>query len=109
MRAATAVLLLVLVSPRLGAAQDWGLTRMRGSMSSMGMRGSQGMRGMRGMRGSRGMRVAMTSMGSSGSSRDVARDRSSVLIARYRGILERDPQENFAYNRLLDLYRERDG
>ncbi|MFK7985880.1 MAG: HEAT repeat domain-containing protein [Sandaracinaceae bacterium] len=32
-----------------------------------------------------------------------------MLIARYRAILENDPRETFAFRRLLDLYRERDG
>jgi tetratricopeptide (TPR) repeat protein len=35
--------------------------------------------------------------------------RTAVLIQRYLTILERDPREGFAFQRLVDLYRERDG
>src|SRR5690606_27418354 len=35
--------------------------------------------------------------------------RTATLILRYRGILESDPRETFAFQRLVDLYRERDG
>lgn len=35
--------------------------------------------------------------------------RTDALIRRYTGILEADPRETFAFQRLLDLYRERDG
>lgn len=36
-------------------------------------------------------------------------DRTEVLIVRYTGILEADPRETFAFERLMNLYRERDG
>lgn len=36
-------------------------------------------------------------------------ERSDVLIERYMRVLESDPRETFAFRRLLDLYRERDG
>ncbi|MEZ4325939.1 MAG: HEAT repeat domain-containing protein [Polyangiales bacterium] len=36
-------------------------------------------------------------------------ERTETLIARYRAILESDPRETFAFQRLMDLYRERDG
>lgn len=32
-----------------------------------------------------------------------------MLIGRYRGVLANDPKRGFAYQRLADLYRERDG
>ncbi len=35
--------------------------------------------------------------------------REDVLIQRYLRVLEADPRESFAFRRLLDLYRERDG
>lgn len=38
-----------------------------------------------------------------------SRDRTAVLIARYQGVLDADPRESFAFTRLLDLYRQRDG
>lgn len=39
----------------------------------------------------------------------VARDARDLLIARYRGILAKDPFHAFAFDRLAALYRERDG
>ncbi len=36
-------------------------------------------------------------------------DRTEVLVRRYMRVLEADPRESFAFERLLDLYRERDG
>jgi len=80
------------------SAQGWGLTRMRDSgMRSTGMRGS-------GMRGS-GMRATRRDPQSASD----APDRTTVLITRYRRILDADPRKTFAFQRLLDLYRERDG
>ncbi|RLB52591.1 MAG: hypothetical protein DRJ42_14390 [Deltaproteobacteria bacterium] len=38
-----------------------------------------------------------------------AANRTEVLIRRYLAVLEADPRETFAFQRLLDLYRERDG
>ncbi len=38
-----------------------------------------------------------------------APDRTDVLIQRYLRVLEADPRQTFAFRRLLDLYRERDG
>jgi tetratricopeptide (TPR) repeat protein/HEAT repeat protein len=35
--------------------------------------------------------------------------RNDVLIERYLRVLEADPREGFAFRRLVDLYRERDG
>lgn len=35
--------------------------------------------------------------------------RTALLIERYFRVLEADPRESFAFQRLLDLYRERDG
>ncbi len=76
---------------------------MRGSMGGS-MRGS--MRS--GMRGS--MRSGMEGSASAmGSGSDGPRDRNTVLIERYERILAVRPSEGFAFQRLLDLYRERDG
>lgn len=36
-------------------------------------------------------------------------ERTATLITRYRAILDSDPRETFAFQRLVDLYRERDG
>lgn len=36
-------------------------------------------------------------------------DRTEALIARYMRIVESDPRETFAFRRLLELHRERDG
>ena len=36
-------------------------------------------------------------------------ERTEQLIARYRRILDADPRETFAFQRLLELYRDRDG
>ena len=89
------------------SAQDWGLTRMR--ESAMGSRMHSGMRGMRS--GAMRAGTAPTPMtraepqpGGQGGG-----ERSGVLITRYRRILDADPRETFAFQRLLDLYRERDG
>jgi cellulose synthase operon protein C len=37
------------------------------------------------------------------------RDRTDVLMARYRKVLASKPDDDFALRRLIDLYRERDG
>ncbi|MEM9070460.1 MAG: tetratricopeptide repeat protein, partial [Myxococcota bacterium] len=96
-------LLLTSVPLSSSSAQGWGLTRMR----DRGMQGMRGMRGMaRGMR--RGMARGMRTQGAA-QGNPPRRDRTAVLIARYRAVLARDPRESFAFQRLLDLYRERDG
>jgi tetratricopeptide (TPR) repeat protein len=41
--------------------------------------------------------------------REEPAQRTDVLIERYMRVLESDPRETFAFRRLLDLYRERDG
>lgn len=89
-----------LLSPALGEAQ-WSLTRM----NDMTMSTSMGMRGMR------GMRATMTTMTTETAEPqgDASARRTEVLIGRYRTILSRDPRESFAFQRLMDLYRERDG
>lgn len=111
-------------------AQDWGLTMRPGPA---GMQPSSGMRpaGMRpaGMRPA-GMRPAgmqpagmqpdggeaeagsaETRPGPAGQASGTTPDaeRTATLIARYRAILANDPRETFAFQRLVDLYRERDG
>lgn len=62
----------------------------------------------------RGMRAGARMGARSGTRRQADRSRADgsrvdVLIARYRAVLARDPRETFAFQRLLDLYRERDG
>ncbi|MCB9611124.1 MAG: HEAT repeat domain-containing protein [Sandaracinus sp.] len=94
-------------------AQDWGLTRddmrpnaMTPSMTTM----TSTMTGMRpGMGG--GMRPDTSAdMGSGDTSATTpAADRNAVLIARYRAVLANDPKRGFAYQRIADLFRERDG
>ncbi len=83
--------------PEPAAAQGWSLTMMRERGMQRGMR--------RGMR--RGM--ATSSMDTAPGQRSGGPDRTEVLITRYRRILRADPRETFAFRRLLDLYRERDG
>ena len=74
-------------------AQQWGLTRDR-QPSRMNMRPSRGSSMRQRARQPRPVHN---------------RDRTDVLIARYRAILERNPAEGFAFERLLSLYREKDG
>ncbi len=91
--------LAIVSSASLGEAQ-WSLTRPDMGRMSMG-------RGMReGARG--GPRSGVVMGGASGGRRSVG-SRVDTLIARYRSVLARDPRETFAFQRLLDLYRERDG
>ena len=94
-------------------AQDWGLTRMRPSRMTGAMRGSRmNQTGMRTGRAGARMNSRMTgspTMGTNTASNAERPDRNRVLITRYRAILRRDPRETFAFQRLLDLYRERDG
>lgn len=92
------------------SAQGWGLTMERGMSRGMSRGMTRGMsRGTRGM--SRGMRASMSRMSSMSTDASTAEgaSRTEVLIARYEAILARNPTEGFAFQRLLDLYRERDG
>jgi tetratricopeptide (TPR) repeat protein len=90
---------LVLAVPSTPAAvvhaQDWGLTRERDS-------GRDRDRSQRSRGGQRSRRS------SRGESPD-GKQRTEQLIARYKRVLERDPGRTFAFNRLLELYRKRDG
>ncbi|MDH5492770.1 MAG: hypothetical protein OEY14_12525, partial [Myxococcales bacterium] len=82
------------VSATRAEAQGWGLTRPPSKQGPSGRGGRRG--GRRGERPPRGRQPA-------------GADRSATLIARYRAVLEHDPRETFAFGRLLDLYRARDG
>ncbi len=85
------------------AQDDWGLTRQRGGRDrARPRRPSRPARG-QGRRRPRGERAQPQ-----GPQRE-APERADVLIQRYRRIVEQDPRETFAFRRLLDLYRERDG
>ncbi len=75
---------------------------MRSGMMRSGMMRSGMMRS--GMMGS-----AMTQPPPETGPEPQSNDRNSVLIERYHGILDRQPTEGFALQRLLELYRERDG
>ncbi len=95
-------------SPR-AQAQDWGLTRDPSPMTSM----TTSMTSMTStMRTS--MTTAMTAS-MTGATEEPApltspdENRNAVLIARYRSVLANDPKRGFAYQRMSDLYRERDG
>ncbi len=90
--------LLALAWTATAAHAQWSLTRPA-DRPGMSMR--------RGMR--HGSRRGSRPSGSRGSATRAQGDRVATLIARYRGILARDPRETFAFQRLLDLYRERDG
>ncbi|MCA9616693.1 MAG: tetratricopeptide repeat protein, partial [Myxococcales bacterium] len=110
MRVLVSFALLILAAPV--HAQDWGLTRddMRPSMTPSMTTMTSTMTGMRpGMGG--GMRPDTSAdMGSGDTSATTpAADRNAVLIARYRAVLANDPKRGFAYQRLADLFRERDG
>ena len=74
-----------------------------------GMR--SGMRSDSGMRSGMSTASAMGARGGEGSIEPAGSgaDRAGVLITRYRRILNDDPRETFAFQRLLNLYRERDG
>ncbi|MBO6937071.1 MAG: HEAT repeat domain-containing protein [Deltaproteobacteria bacterium] len=100
---AVVVLAVAFVAPPEGAEAQWSLTMMRDRGMSRGM--TPGMRS-RGIRRGMGatMATAETDAGDQGGP-----DRTAVLITRYRRILRADPRETFAFQRLLDLYRERDG
>ena len=88
------------VAPSAASAQeDWGLTRDRRPNRPSQPRQPPGARRPRRPSGDGGDAAAASSGG----------DRSAVLIQRYMRVLEADPRETFAFHRLLDLYRERDG
>ncbi|MEO0326942.1 MAG: hypothetical protein AAF447_28635, partial [Myxococcota bacterium] len=91
----------LLFPPPPAAAQGWGLTRDRGSMRSS-MRA-------RGMRAGATMRRRPASAMRTPPPREAPGDRTEELLVRYRRILDADPRETFAFQRLLELYRERDG
>ncbi|MEM9194683.1 MAG: HEAT repeat domain-containing protein [Myxococcota bacterium] len=133
-----ASVLALAVFPGEAFAQDWSLTMMRGG-SMVRPRGMNTMRSTGAMtrRTMAGTRMTGTRMGnprprmgrSTGTDPASTRaerpnrnppnglandpgadaDRNTVLIERYHGILEANPAEGFAFDRLLDLYRERDG
>ncbi|MBZ0116935.1 MAG: hypothetical protein K8H88_08070, partial [Sandaracinaceae bacterium] len=91
---------LAALGPSAGHAQpgdDWSITREPGTRPTK--------RPARGPRTPRPPRVGPAPEATP----PAARDRNDVLIERYRRILLADPRESFAFQRLLDLYRERDG
>lgn len=103
--------LAVLVAPspaqRAEAQEDWSLTRPRrsGSAAPGGRRARRPRRGLRRRPGRARSQPPAAARAPSASSTE----RTRVLIARYSRIVEADPRESFAFSRLLDLYRERDG
>ena len=104
-------------------AQDWGLTRepRGGGVRPTGRGGSSGgSRAGAGRAGAGRAGAGRAGAGRAGAGRagvggdsqappGEGGERSDVLIQRYLRILEADPRETFAFRRLLDLYRERDG
>ncbi len=82
------------------AAQDWGLTRPEGGRPSRG-------------RPARSNRPRAPRPATAPAARPPERapedGRAEQLIERYFAVLASDPRESFAWERLLDLYRERDG
>lgn len=85
--------------PSAVGAQDWGLTR--------GPRGRAQPRGSgRGRAQSRGRGRGRAR---SAQPQPPAGERNEVLIQRYMRIVVGDPRETFAFRRLVELYRERDG
>lgn len=125
LRLASAALLATLAWGAPAHAQDWGLTMRPGTgmQPATGMRPGATMRPGTSMRPGASMRpdTAMqpddpegtppTRPGPVGEPTGAEPDseRNETLIARYRAILENDPRETFAFQRLVDLYRERDG
>lgn len=97
---------LVLADVPAAAQDDWGLTRQRdrGARDRGRRRPPRRGRPTR-RRPPRPSAPAQTPE----TSESEAPQRTDVLIRRYLGVLERDPRENMAFRRLLDLYRERDG
>lgn len=97
----------VVAAPTVSSAQpSWGLTRDPRQPPRPGARPGARPQGKRPPRpGARPQGKRPPRPASPGSSTD----RSDVLIQRYRAVLEADPRESFAFHRLLDLYRERDG
>lgn len=80
------------------AQDDWSITReRRGGQTRERPRPSQRAR----RPGRRPPRVPEAAPSGEG--------RTEALIGRYMRVLENDPRETFAFRRLLDLYRERDG
>lgn len=88
---------------RAAAQDDWSLTREPRGQRARPPRPPRGARpGAAG--GSRPARRAAPPAAPSAET-----GREDVLIQRYMRVLEADPRESFAFRRLLDLYRERDG
>lgn len=92
----------LLLSPELPSAQaqgDWSITREpRDSTARERARGRR-----------RAPRRRTSAQPSRPAPPAVESGRTDALIARYMRVLENDPRETFAFRRLLDLYRERDG
>ena len=82
----------------LSAQDDWGLTRERRPNRPAQPRRPGGAR-----------RPRRPAGDGDAASAPASPDRTAVLIERYMRVLEADPRETFAFHRLLDLYRERDG
>ncbi|MBX3274777.1 MAG: HEAT repeat domain-containing protein [Sandaracinaceae bacterium] len=97
-------LALVGVAPPVRAQDDWGLTRERPGRATPPGRPARPAAGRpRGPRPPRTVRAAPQAQETPGEERD------AVLVGRYLAILERDPSEGFAFRRLVELYRTRDG
>ena len=79
------------------AQDDWGLTRERGGGGASTTRP----RGGGGARRPRGPRTETPEAPAS--------DRSALLTERYLRVLESEPADGFALDRLIELHRERDG
>lgn len=94
------------IGPTAAAQDDWGLTRPRTGTSPGAGRGRSTGRGRTtGGRaaGRRPPAAAPAAAAPEGGERD------DVLIQRYLSVLERAPEESFAFRRLVELYRQRDG
>jgi cellulose synthase operon protein C len=78
------------------AAQDWGLTRPDRGRTPRA-------------RPARPNRPRPARPRADRGAENATGDRAELLIERYFAVLARDPRESFAWQRLLDLYRERDG
>ncbi|MCB9592944.1 MAG: HEAT repeat domain-containing protein [Sandaracinaceae bacterium] len=100
---------LVAVDVRASAQDDWGLTRPRTSGATRPARPARPRTGRpRTGRPTRPRRPPTTAP-AEGATPPEGGDRDEVLIQRYLGVLERDPQASFAFTRLIELHRQRDG
>ncbi|MCA9610836.1 MAG: hypothetical protein KC619_34810, partial [Myxococcales bacterium] len=97
------------VGPTVAAQDDWGLTRQRPGRTTPPGRGRGARPGRTPPRRGRPGVTRPPRQTPPTTAPETGGERDDVLIQRYLGVLERAPEESFAFRRLVELYRQRDG